>query len=419
MVIMEVLRQTGLDSGDKLVRLALERIIPWIGDELTAARCQGLKLQRQEEGNTYDRLDPFIFIFGWFHTLMCLASSTFENHRGSAAGLGFSHSVLVLSRCGFSENMRSTRPDYHTVKELLQHEFEARVQGLWLWATDTTSLEELREWLECPDRTPDDIYHAGERIQRERVSKSAVSLYRCEMEDSLVDATDPVLFNTLIQNRDLLVFWDLVHDVKHGHVGHMEDLLPDLLVYFAGGKHAHYAKQMYELLQLLNHECTPAIRYAILENCFLVNTAGRPNSFYPIDKRQELNNAGIRAYAPPPQGGSTWEQYEQMSVLVPTYAEIVKHVETSITRGRRSKIHKDPPWERDVMVLLNDQAKTNLHNSVPSRALAKSSDKGKDFIQLGTIKLQDGKSLAAYAEQRELYFKSRVTTNDLSCYIQT
>lgn len=58
---------------------------------------------------------------------MCLAATIFENHRGSAAGLGFTHSVLVLGRRGFSGNMRSTRPDYHTVKEDLMHEFESRV----------------------------------------------------------------------------------------------------------------------------------------------------------------------------------------------------------------------------------------------------------------------------------------------------
>jgi hypothetical protein len=140
------------------------------------------------------------------------------------------HSVLVLSRCGFSQNMRSKRPDYHTVKELLQHEFEVRIRGLWLWVANTTSLTELKDWLEHPNRTPDDIFKAGGRIQRERVSKAAVSLYRCTMEDLPAEESDSVFLNTLMQHRDLSLFWDLAHAVKHGLVGHMEDLLPELLV---------------------------------------------------------------------------------------------------------------------------------------------------------------------------------------------
>lgn len=258
MVIQDFLRQVGLDSSDPLVRLTLERVIAWIGDELTVARLLGLQRQRQEECNGHDRLDPFIFLFGWFHALLCLASSTFENHRGSATGLGFARSTLVLSRNGFSANMRKKRPDYHTVKEFFMHEFEARARELWQWATGTNSLDELKAWIEAPGRTPKDILNAGERIQLERISKQAVSLYAMEME--LSDDPDPVFLNTLIQTRDLELFWDLRHAVKHGLVGHMEDLIPDLLVFLTGGRNTNYARQMYEILQILYHESSDAIR---------------------------------------------------------------------------------------------------------------------------------------------------------------
>ncbi|KEP46942.1 hypothetical protein V565_174490 [Rhizoctonia solani 123E] len=293
MVIQDFLRQVGLDYGDPLVRLTLERIIPWIGDELTVRRLEMLQWQRQEESNGYDRLDPFIFIFGWFHTLMCLASSMFENHRGTKAGVGFAHSVLVLGRIGFSMNMRQQRPDYHTVKEFLMHEFEARVRGLWLWATGTTTLDELKTWIEDPDRTVEDIITVGKRIQRERVSRQAVSLYEMEMDDSPEDA-DPVFLSTLIQTRDMELFWDLRHAVKHGLVGHMEDLIPELLMFFTGGRNGNYAKQMYRILQVLKHESTDAIRHSIREHCWLVNMMGKKNTLYPIDQRQEINNKGIR-----------------------------------------------------------------------------------------------------------------------------
>ncbi|KAG8720932.1 hypothetical protein FRC08_017169 [Ceratobasidium sp. 394] len=150
MVIADFIHQVALDARNALVRLVLERTIPWVGDELAIARLLMLRWQRQEESNGFDRLDPFIFIFGWFHALSCLASSTFENHRGSAADLGFTHSVLALGRTGFSKNMRRHRPDYHLVKEYLMHEFESRVRGLWLLVAGTHTLDELKAWLEDP-----------------------------------------------------------------------------------------------------------------------------------------------------------------------------------------------------------------------------------------------------------------------------
>ncbi|KAG8783702.1 hypothetical protein FRC12_019441 [Ceratobasidium sp. 428] len=108
MVIQEVMRQLGFDFGDPLVKLALERIVPWIGDELTIARLRMLIWLRQEDPNAYDRLDPFLLVFGWFHALMCLAFSTFENHRGSVAGFGLVRTVHTLQRTGFTMNMRKT-----------------------------------------------------------------------------------------------------------------------------------------------------------------------------------------------------------------------------------------------------------------------------------------------------------------------
>ncbi|KAG8751863.1 hypothetical protein FRC11_008920, partial [Ceratobasidium sp. 423] len=114
------------------------------------------------------------------------------------------------------------RPNYHTVKEFLMHEFKARVQGLWLWATGITTLDELKSWIEDPDRTVEDIIRVGKRIQCERVSRQGVSLYEMKMEGSPEDS-DLVFSNSLLQNCDMELFWDIRHAVKHRLVGHMED----------------------------------------------------------------------------------------------------------------------------------------------------------------------------------------------------
>ncbi|KAG9081759.1 hypothetical protein FS749_007414 [Ceratobasidium sp. UAMH 11750] len=325
-VLDDALRQLGLDHGDHLVRLVLERMLAWGGDDVTAARCRLLQWFRQIERNGRDRLDPFIFLFGWFHALLCLVRSIFEAGRGTAAGLGFQQSVMRLGRAGFAENMRKARPDYHNVVEFLLHEFEARVRGFWMWVTDTSSLEDLVVWANHPDRTAQEILELGRKIQSQRVSSQAVS----ECQQTLDEHQDETFLGTLATTRDLMIHWDLHHAVKHGHVGQMEDVIPELLIYFTGAHNKNYARQMYETLQLLNYETTPAIREAIRSYCWLVNMQGREDSFYPVDMRQEHNNAGIRRHGPPPQGGSTWAEIGAASSIIPTLMDVVEQVEDSV-----------------------------------------------------------------------------------------
>lgn len=71
---------------------------------------------------------------------------------------------------------------------------------------------------------------------------------------------DAVLVANIQQNRDWMMYMDLRWAVVHGKVGHIEDMLLELLVYFLGGRNKKYAAQVRELLQILYHECTPDLR---------------------------------------------------------------------------------------------------------------------------------------------------------------
>lgn len=94
------------------------------------------------------------------------------------------------------------------------------------------------------------------------------------------------------------------------------------------------------------------------------------------------------------------------------------HASIQITGVKRSRIHKDPPWEKDLVILMKDHTVTKILTPVPGHGFATTSDKGKDYFKLGLVQLQNGKALENYAAQRLPYFKSRVTTNDLSRYLR-
>lgn len=50
-------------------------------------------------------------------------------------------------------------------------------------------------------------------------------------------------------NMDVLPYLELWDAIKHGDVGHMEDLLPTLLFRFSGGGNPKYTIEILELLQ--------------------------------------------------------------------------------------------------------------------------------------------------------------------------
>ncbi|KAG8711999.1 hypothetical protein FRC09_020314 [Ceratobasidium sp. 395] len=116
--------------------------------------------------------------------------------------------------------------------------------------------------------------------------------------------------------------------------------------------------------------------------------------------------------------GTSWEDYEKASALIPLHADVVEHVEELVHKVQRSRNHKDPSWEKEVGILLKDHVETQLSIPVSGRKFATKSDRSKDYFKLGTIALQDKDGLAKYETLRTPFFGSRETENDLSDYLR-
>jgi hypothetical protein len=92
----------------------------------------------------------------------------------------------------------------------------------------------------------------------------------------------------------------------------MQDLLPTLLFRFAGGGNSKYTIEVLELLQGLNREWTPELKYVIYihprsiyalitskrtfitEFCWVMSRTGKENTFLPFDMGQEENICDIK-----------------------------------------------------------------------------------------------------------------------------
>jgi hypothetical protein len=75
-------------------------------------------------------------------------------------------------------------------------------------------------------------------------------------------ALDEVKYQSVMFTRDTLQYMVLRSAIKHGDIGVMEDMLPDLLFRFAGGKNSNYTGEILEMLQGLNKEWPSEIWYS-------------------------------------------------------------------------------------------------------------------------------------------------------------
>lgn len=70
---------------------------------------------------------------------------------------------------------------------------------------------------------------------------------------------DPVLRSTITLNRDLDTYYQLRHSIKSGDVGHMEHLIPTLLLMFKGANHGNYAQLMLNLINFKKYKAPSGV----------------------------------------------------------------------------------------------------------------------------------------------------------------
>ncbi|KAG8728773.1 hypothetical protein FRC12_021505 [Ceratobasidium sp. 428] len=396
-VITELLHGTELDSQEnqKLLGTGV-RFIPIVGDQMTAARIRALKALRIRDPNGYERLSWAVIVPGWFHILLNLGMSTFDAHRGSDHTTTFYQDLKLLNRVGLNMNMRKSRPDFFTNDEFLQHKLAGLIRSLWMHYAGQDTLEGLVDWVKSS--SVDMLAETAQRIYFERVASSAVESLASGPE------LDETLYNSILQTRDLLQYYSVRKAIQTGNVGWLEDLLPNLVVYFKGCERHNYAQELAEAMQWMHHEATPEMRDAIRDHVWLVNTSGQPNAFYECDRLQEFNNGKQKQFGPPPQTTS-WETHKEVSPAIPVLGEIAQQLEDNLFDFHRTKVHKDVSAELDINLLASRHLTSKIHQHIPNRKLSVKADNTKDYVKIGTESLINTNWLSKLAENREQYIQ--------------
>ncbi|KAJ8489593.1 hypothetical protein ONZ45_g13520 [Pleurotus djamor] len=380
-VIEEFLSQLGLNTEEEQKKLSTDKVVGWLGDQLSVDRLRGMRRFRGEDHNGHDRLDWLFPSFGWFHAIMATANSVQSQYMGTSDQTGsIRQAIDALKRKGLLA--QSTKGTFwHDLDELLYHVNEAHARAIWLTVGNVDSLDQLKRL------SPAELKTMAIKIVDEFASRRAR-----EKQDALPDnKKDEVLVQWIQWNSDILDYIQLRSAVRRGDVDCIEDLLPNLLFRFAGGGNTKYTGEVLELLQGLRKEWTPEMRKFIKECCWLITRTGKPNSYLPYDLGKEQNICEIKVHHRSLGAGARMPFLTKISPAIPTL-RLVKDIITaqfSALKGR-GKRHQVPDKEEDVMKLTNAYIASKLYTYSPGRKM-KAGPKAEDYITKGYESIEETK----------------------------
>ncbi|KZT39580.1 hypothetical protein SISSUDRAFT_1061057 [Sistotremastrum suecicum HHB10207 ss-3] len=371
-VKQEWLKQLRKLTDEGRLELGTKTLVPWIGDQLTAARLRGLSHFRHDDDTAFERLDWMVVLFGWFHLLMALGNSIYDQFYGTARGTGLKRAIEVLNRKWMSS--KGTKGTFwHHIDELYHHMFEADILTLFLKVGELKTIDELLT------KTPPQLEVLAEKIRAQFASGLRVEELRTLPEGD----QDKVLLSSVMFLRDVLVYIQLREAMRTGDVETMEALIPDLLARFAGGNNPNYARELLELLQCLHREWPSSLKDFVRRHCWLFNFSGKPNAWQAGDMVQEHNIKDIkvtyRAFGP----GATFRHLQKMSPIIPGLRHVRKTFEQTTFANRRGSKHRVPEKDKDIALLMKTYQSIKRWEYQAGRKAATESDGVVDLFSQG------------------------------------
>ncbi|KAJ7260768.1 hypothetical protein C8J57DRAFT_1072247 [Mycena rebaudengoi] len=389
-LILKWLQQLRFNTPELQKIVGLERLMAWVGDQLTVDRLRNLFRFRAEDDNSFERLDWLLPPPGWLHIEMAFANSIHKQHLGTSKGRGLSSAFDILRRKGL-QSSKTQGPFWHDLDEALHFIAEAQIRALWLHVGDVTNLAELRA------KSPQELAQIAQQIVREHASSAALMGLQGRNSDEL--KSQSVMFL-----RDVLPYIMLRAAVKHGDVGLMEDMIPQMLFRFIGGNNNKYVTEMLELLQGLHREWPPEVADFVRDNCWVINNAGRRAGFMPVDEAQEMNIKDIKVTHRSEGPNIDWKYLKKLHPAIHVIRSVSAHMESEFKTRVRGWIHTKPKKEHDLGDIQKWYGASNLPATVRGRKIQSTSDadRPKDINTKGFIDMQTGKVLENWAEGRTI-----------------
>ncbi|KAJ6595092.1 hypothetical protein DFH09DRAFT_1413007 [Mycena vulgaris] len=199
---------------------------------------------------------------------------------------------------------------------------------------------------------------------------------------------DRVISNAILFLMEFGWWIELNYAVPEGDIGRVLEILKMYIFMFAGSSNQNYMGYMLDLYALLEFECSPDLKEALLNNWWM-NLRGEIGTCIEADLMQEHYNRWLEDMVSR-RGGNFDDKFYRQTIApnVQHFLKIKEDIESAFELKRRSKSHISPHLRDETKVLLRMYKEEELHLFRSGRSMGHAAI---NRFDRGFQRLDDGK----------------------------
>lgn len=318
------------------------------GDQKTVSLVQSVQRMRKYSEHVYERFESFLAIPGLFHYKMNFIDLIFSHFSGSDKQQQCSSSIKHNEHhMGIA---KGNDIPFHHKEQVLLRCFDARVLAMLYdqlqnsTQIDTTDVDAVEEYLE--KLTPHELLDMLNTMTEDTFSQEALRAF--DPKDPCVDQTHKVLCQFL---DVMMTYREFKHSIKFGDIEFIRRLMPRIALIFAGSKKTKYCNITLYMTWLLETDATSdTLKHTILANG-LVNTSGRKDGFYEIDRLNEFTNYRLRLLMKSRSSNEELKDLFRRIALSSAYMSVLKEDLEALCGENTNSTHQPKDISEDIYQL--------------------------------------------------------------------
>ncbi|KAJ7431690.1 hypothetical protein B0H11DRAFT_1848485 [Mycena galericulata] len=210
---------------------------------------------------------------------------------------------------------------------------------------------------------------------------------------------DRVFSNAILFLMEFGWWIELNYAIPEGDVGRVMEILKIFIFTFGGTSNQNYMGYMLDLYALLEFECSPELKEALLNN-WLINLSGEIGKWLEGDLMQEHYIKWLEDMVSRRGGDFDDKFYRQtISPNVHNFLKIKENIESAFELKRRGKSHTSPHLRDETKILLRMYKEEELHLFRSGRSMGHAAI---NRFDRGYQRLEGGK-MAEFLERSAVY----------------
>ncbi|KAF7976464.1 hypothetical protein HWV62_6721 [Athelia sp. TMB] len=410
-----VLRTTKIDEGstDGNIEVAREQYfdqlgfkdhelddaaIPSIHDQSTNAKVRAGQILRKGDTNMINHMACFMCGIGWFHVQLNLLWALLHIHRGMREQIGsLQYFIVLLGRT----RMGSAKPDFNTMRSLATQVLAGNILSYWKVATGGATLAQFA----ATKPTIEALLLHAESIYSNWVSEKALRM--ASGTPGVGGSNDGTKHNTVLLNRDFLMFFVLSSAISSGDFGRVEILQGPITMMFSGAGCRNYSTEFLHWIQNLKYGWTPDFANVMRDNS-LINMSGRDNHYTGVDKNAETNINFQKDYLAAKGVHGTFDMLANLAPNIPLYRRLKRQLAGVLGTPWGGTSHTVPDFTKAINQVMNKIRDVQLAEFQTGRTTPKLTV---NILQKGGETLQNS-AISSFQKRWRLWAAGKVDLED-------